>query len=114
MNFSDTERVKSEKVLPPQLKRLLKLGEYGAFRFGCYIVQYSYYSTVNEFIKQATIDEWVEIERAYLDDWETRKYSLPFQITIPNILEMNIKEENMKKLLKEDIKDFYRFYNIEE
>ncbi len=114
MNNIDLERVKSEKVLPPQLKKLLDINEYGAFRFGCYIAQYGYYTTVNEFIRSATIDEWIDIERSYLDDWETRKYALPFQITIPNIENMNIKKENMKKLLRQDIIDFYRVYDIKD
>ena len=112
INNIDMERVKSEKTLPPQLKILIKNSKFGVARFGCYIVQYSQYPTINEFIKNATEDEYIEIERMYLDDWETRKYSKIFQDTINGIENMNIKKENMKKLLRNDIQEFYEHYKI--
>lgn len=108
----DLERVRSEKTFPVQLKKLLGLEQFGTFRFACYISQYSLYQTVSEFITKATEDEWIEIERMYLDDWETRKYSKVWQMTIPSIENMEIKKENMKKLLRKDIEEFYEYYKI--
>lgn len=112
LNNIDLERVKSEKTLPPQIKKIITDNEFGVARFGCYIVHYSEYPTINEFVRCATEDEWIDIERMYLDDWETRKYSKIFQDTINGIENMDIKKENMKKLLRNDISDFYRYYNI--
>lgn len=112
LSIADLKRVKSEKVLPPQLNKLINQGYFGAYRFACYITQYSLYTTIKDFITKSTNDEWVEIEKMYLDDWETRQYSPVFKKTINGIENMKIKKENMKKLLRQDIEEFYEYYKI--
>lgn len=108
----DRDRVAKE-TLPHQAKKLFDNKDFGVLRFATYIQNYSNYGTYLEFIKNATDDEWQEIERMYLDDWNTRLYSDVFRITIGELADKladTISEDKMKKLLKSDIKEFYNKY----
>lgn len=106
INAIDIKRAEQE-MLPQGYKNLLAKGWYGAFRYATYIENYCNYDTYLQFKDNATVDELDEMEREYLNDWQTRKYSKSFKMFLTDEKLNNITENQWKKILRSDIQNFY-------
>lgn len=106
INEIDIDRARHE-ILPQNYKKLVEKKWYGALRYATYIENYCSYDTYSQFVEQATIEELDDMERDYLNDWESRKYSKVFKMFIPQNIIDNISEIKWKKILKSDITQFY-------
>lgn len=106
INSIDIDRAKQE-LLPQGYKNLIDKQWYGAFRYASYIENYCNYDTYTKFVENATVDELDEMERLYLNDWQTRKYSKTFKMFLTDERMEKITEEQWKKILRSDIQNFY-------